>query len=215
MAGNEIFSTVLRGYKKEEVVAYIEDMSNQLQQLKNDLDRKEVEIDRLNKELSAIQESEAARPDESDHERERAAIREELLGELEAEYEAKLAEQVAATEERIKAEQNDLEIQRKAKEYDECKDALADLMIQARKNADDIVAKANAEAQMLRAKSYAEFSQLGSSFSVLQQNVGNIRIEFRRNLDKITEQIDSFEEQLFTLQNDVDQTINSLNSKEE
>lgn len=214
MAGNEIFSTVLRGYKKEEVIAYIEDMSAQLQQLKTELDKKEVELDRLNKEFNLLQES-LAQPDEEAVAAEQAKIREEIENDLRAEYEAKLAQQAMEFEAKANEQLADSEAQRKAKEYDECKDTLAELMIQARRNADDIVAKANAEAQMLRSKSRAEFSQLGSGFSVLQQNVGNIRVEFRQNLDKITEQIDLFEEQLYALQNDVDQTISSLSTSEE
>jgi hypothetical protein len=101
-------------------------------------------------------------------------------------------------------------VQRKAKEYDECKDALADLMIQARKNADDIVAKAQAEASMLKVRSQAEFSQLGASFSALQQNVGNIKVDLKLKLDRISDQVDMFEEQLLALQEDVEQTIVGL-----
>lgn len=209
MAGNEIFSTVIRGYKKDEVAAYIEDLSDQLQQLKIDLDRKEVELDRITKELRSVQET-TTRPDENLLADERAKIRDELEQEFRAEFEAKLAEQTALIEEKAGNKSEDSEAQRKAKEYDECKDALAELMIQARRNADDIVNKAKAEAQMLRAKSQAEFSQLGTNFSVLQQNVGNIRVEFRQNIDKISEQFDLFEEQLFALQNDVEQTVISV-----
>ena len=214
MAGNEIFSTVLRGYKKEEVIGYIEDLNDQLQQLKTDLDRKEVEIDRLNKEIFDLHQLQEQQ-DEVSLEQERALMREEIEKELRAEFERKMDEQTALIEAKVAKQKDDGELQRKAKEYDECKDALADLMIQARKNADDIVAKAQAEAAMLKSRSQAEFSQLGASFSVLQQNVGNIRIDLRQKLDKISEQVDMFEEQLGALQEDVEQTIVGLSGSAE
>ncbi len=211
MAGHEIFSTVLRGYKKEQVVAYIEQMSDQLQELKYDLDRKDVEIDRLNKEIASLQEN-AKQVDECQIENQ---LREKIEAELRAEFDAKLAEQATQIEMQATESTEDSEVLRKAKEYDECKDALADLMIQARKNADEIVSRANAEAHLIRAKTEAEFSKLGVDFTVLQQNVGNIKGELRRNLDKIADQMDLFEEQLYSIQNDVDHMLDSLSDAEQ
>ena len=202
----EIFNTVMRGYKKEEVTAYIADMSEQMQMLKNDLDRKDVELDRLNREL---QESKTVvqQPDEEQIEALRAQIREELENELRAEYDAKLAEKEAELKAQAAQKQEASELERKAKEYDECKDALAELMIQARRNADDIVAKAETKAQMLRAKSELEFSQLSTSFAVLQQNIGNIRGELQVNMDKIADQFVCFEQKVSEIEAEVEKTI--------
>lgn len=211
MAGSEIFSTVLRGYKKEEVSEYIAGLSEQLEQLKQDLDRKELEIHRLSEEIKAVESAPKA-PDEQQLAALRAEIEAEVEEKVRAEYETKLAEELAKQAE--SAPQAELsETERKAQEYDACRDALADLMIQARKNADEVVSKANAEAQMLRAKSEAEFVQLGAAFSVLQQSVGNIRLEFQKNLDMISEQVDAFEEKLFELQKEVEGTVGSLHTE--
>ncbi len=210
MANKEIFNTVLRGYKKEQVTAYIEQMSDQLQDLKYDLNRKEVEIDRLNKEIALLQEN-AQQFDNQSFEDE---LRQKIEQELRIEYDKKLVEQTA----KIKTEANESaenpEALRKAKEYDECKDALADLMIQARKNADEIVLKANSEAHLIRTKTEAEFSKLGVDFSVLQQNVGSIKGELRQNLDKIADLLDLFEERLYSIQNNVDHMIDTITDEE-
>lgn len=202
----EIFNTVMRGYKKEEVTAYIADMSEQMQMLKNDLDRKDVELDRLNREL---QESKTVvqQPDEEQIEALRMQIREELENELRAEYDVKLAEKEAELKEQAAQRQEVSELERKAKEYDECKEALAELMIQARRNADDIVEKAQAKAQMLRAKSELEFSQLRTSFTVLQQNIGNIRSQLQENMDKIADQFVCFEQKVSEIETEVEKTI--------
>lgn len=194
MAKNEIFSTVLRGYKKEEVSAYIEEMSDQLQELKFNLDRREVEIDRLKKELADLK--------ESNPQLDREAIEQELR----AEYEAKISNLEAKANETA----DDSELEKKAKEYDECKDVLAELMIQARKNADDIVSSANEKALLVRETTISEFSKLGTDFSALQKNVGYLKDELRRNLDKIADQMDVFDEQLYSLQNDIDRMLDSL-----
>lgn len=194
MAKNEIFSTVFKGYKKEEVSVYIEEMSDQLQELKFDLDRKDVEIDRLKKEIAALQ--------ESNPQIDREAIEQELR----AEYEAKISNLEAKANETA----DDSELEKKAKEYDECKDVLAELMIQARKNADDIVSSANEKALLVRETTISEFSKLGTDFSALQKNVGYLKDELRRNLDKIADQMDVFDEQLYSLQNDIDRMLDSL-----
>lgn len=214
MAGNEIFKTVMKGYKKEEVTAYIADLSEQMQLLKNDLDRKDVEIDRLNKDLLEVTQK-TAQPDEDQLQSLAAQIREEVEHQLRAEYDAKLEEKMAQREAQKDAANDLSEIERKAKEYDECKDALADLMIQARRNADDIVEKAEAKAQLLRTKSEAEYAQLSTQFALLQNNVGNIRSSLQINLDQIADQLDQFEQQLGELQNEVDKTVGSMNIKEE
>ena len=200
----EIFSTVMRGYKKEEVTSYIADLSDQLQMLKNDLDRKDIELDRLNKELDATR----GTPAEPSAER-IEAIREEVKAELEAEFAAKLvAKENELAEQREKsADISDLE--RKAREYDECKDTLAELMIQARKNADEIVEKAQAKANMLQAKAEMEFSQLNTSFAVLQQNVANVRGEIQISLDSVSDQVSAFEQKIADLQTDIEATISA------
>ena len=202
----EIFNTVMRGYKNEEVTAYIADMSEHMQMLQNDLDRKDVELDRLNREL---QESKTVvqQPDEEQIEALRMQIREELENELRAEYDVKLAEKEAELKEQAAQRQEVSELERKAKEYDECKEALAELMIQARRNADDIVEKAQAKAQMLRAKSELEFSQLRTSFTVLQQNIGNIRSQLQENMDIITDQFVCFEQKVSEIETEVEKTI--------
>ncbi len=211
MAEKEIFNTVLRGYKKEQVSAYIEQMSDQLQDLKYDLNRKEVEIDRLNKEIASLQKN-AQQIDTQALEDE---LRQKIEQELRVEYEAKLSEQTARIMEEANEGSGDSDAVRKAKEYDECKDALADLMIQARRSADEIVSKANSEARLIRTKTEAEFSKLGVDFSVLQQNVGTIKGELRQSLDKIADQMDLFEERLYSIQNDVDHMLDSLSDEEQ
>ncbi len=200
----EIFSTVLRGYKKEEVTSYIADLSEQMQLLKNDLDSKDVEIDRLKKELATMEEQPSV-PDETEME----ALRVQIKAELEEEYAQKLAAKEAELQ-ALNAEQPDVgDLERKAKEYDECKDALADLMIQARRNADDIVENAKAKAQMLQAKAEMEFAQLNTSFSLLLQNVGNVRSEIQVSLDNVSDQVAAFEQKIAEIQTEVEATIGS------
>lgn len=211
MAEKEIFNTVLRGYKKEQVTAYIEQMNDQLQDLKYSFGRKEVEIDRLNKEITSLKKS-AQKVDVQEIEDE---IRQKIEQELHAEYDAKLSEEIAKIKEETSKVSEDSDAARKAKEYDECKDALAELMIQARRSADEIVLKANSEARLIRTKTEAEFSKLGVDFSVLQQNVGTIKGELRQSLDKIADQMDLFEERLYSIQNDVDHMLDSLTAEEQ
>lgn len=200
----EIFSTVLRGYKKEEVTSYIADLSEQMQLLKNDLDSKDVEIDRLKKELATMEDQPSV-PDETEME----ALRVQIKAELEEEYAQKLAAKEAELQ-ALNAEQPDVgDLERKAKEYDECKDALADLMIQARRNADDIVENAKAKAQMLQAKAEMEFAQLNTSFSLLLQNVGNVRSEIQVSLDNVSDQVAAFEQKIAEIQTEVEATIGS------
>ncbi len=213
----EIFSTVMRGYKKEEVTKYIADLSEQMQQLKSDLDAKEVLVDRLRREIAEA-EAASAQPDEEQMEALRTEVREQVMAELEADFETRLATAKAELEAELVAVRAELEesvvkdsateeLERKAREYDECKDALADLMIQARRNADDIVAKAEGKAQMLIAKSEMEFSRLRTDFALLQQTVGNLRGEMQVCLDRAADHVAAFEQKIVDLQAEVEKTI--------
>ncbi len=201
MASKEIFKTVMRGYKKEEVVSYIADMSAQIENLKADLDKKDVELDRLQDELEQLNQV-SSTPDEAAVEE----IRAQIKAEMEQEYQVKLEAALAEKAQKAEKEKELGDIEKKAKEYDDCKETLASLMIEARKNAEDIIAKANMQAELLRAKSEAEYAGLCSNFAVLKQNVGGIRTELQQNLEKINEHIDAFDDQLTQLQKSVDKS---------
>ena len=218
----EVFNTVIRGYKKEQVTAYIADLNEQMQLLKNDLDRKDVEIVRLQCELQEANDVEKE-PNEDQLAEIRAQIREEIEAEIRAEYENKAAEEVEVTEEatieeaveQVPVQTPMSELERKAREYDESKDVLAELLIQARKSADEIVGKAEAKAQFIRAQSEIEFSQLCNAFSLLQQNVGNIRGELQANMDQISDQFAYFEKTLANIEAEIDKTLGRSGEKEQ
>lgn len=231
MANNEIFKTVMKGYKKEDVIAYITDLSEQMQYLKDTADRKEVEITRLKKDLDEAR-AEIVQPDlDAIKEELRPEIEAEVTGklrpeietevadklrseidaELRAEYEQKLQKQL---EEQAPALADDAELERKAKEYEECKGALAELMIQARQSADEIVGKAQAQFDMTKEKSASVLSQLVESFANLQQSVAGIRTEMESELDRISEHMENFEKNVAALHDDVDRTVNSISPVE-
>ncbi len=213
MANNEIFSTVMRGYKKEEVAAYIASMSEQIQMLQNERDKSAAELHRLKAEIEEL--SNASSTDESVNEELRTQIKEELEAQLREEYDAKLLQQKNELQTQLTSAQNNAELERKAKEYDECKDTLAELMIQARRNADEILSEAEAKAQMLRSKAEVEYSQLGANFALLQQRVNMIREELTSDVAEITDQFNVFDQKLSEIQSEVSKTMECAPSEQE
>ena len=202
MANGETFKTVMRGYAKDEVVAYIADLNANIKSLTEESDRKEAQIARLTEEIEALK----AEPSEPSEEQ-AASLRAEIEEELRASLQEEIEEKVRAEYEKKAAEKEGesvAELERKVKEYDEYRASLADLMIEARKNADEVVRKAREEADAIRRKTQLELADFVSEFGVLKQNIDLTKQDIQKNLDEAAAALSVFDQRLSVIQHDID-----------
>ena len=149
---NILFRTSMGGFNKADVMAYLDKQNadfNELIKQKDDLAaEKDAEIASLRAQLdSVLQNAQQSAPAEDT---------EELKAKLE-EAEAAVAEKDALIEKlRADAENASSESERKAELYDDMSAQLGDILITANKNADSIIAEANAKAAEINEKAAAD-----------------------------------------------------------
>ncbi len=206
---SEIFKTVMKGYKKDEVLAYVDEMNWQMHALEKEAQRAKDECARVQEDLAALREKGAA-PTEQQLAALRKEIREEIEQELRKEFDAALAEKDGEilrlqTEKTEQSEDGSLsELREKAREYDQYKDTLTSLLIDARKKADEILNEANSEAENIRLKAKLQFEDFTAGFGVLKQNIGATKSDIQKNLDDAAAALNVFDLRLATIQKSIE-----------
>ena len=173
MANPEIFKTAFKGYQKDEVVAYIENLNAQLMMLQNELNeaKSSLGIYEQERQETAMKQT----PAEVDEEVLREKIMQEVISSMTEEIKAQAEEElrpvleqelrqkieseiVAKYEEAVRAELSNrlkdqaeeiAELRRRAQLYNENREVLAELMIQAKNDATGIIRDAEEYARAL------------------------------------------------------------------
>lgn len=227
MANMEIFKTSFKGYNKEEVIAYIENLNRQSEMLQRDLD--ELNARMLQMEDEQQENLAESRQQAADEEKLRAAIVEELTpslkeelrcqleeelrpqieGEMRRKIEAEMApkfEEAARTElnQRIQSQAGELrELRRRAQLYDDNREVLAELMIKAKNDAAAIIKDAEARAKELRDDAENRYRLLISDYEILKSNLLIAKAEAAEKLNIAVKNLDDFEKKFACMDQDV------------
>jgi cell division septum initiation protein DivIVA len=190
MNGSEIFKTEFKGYSKREVIEYISSLNSQMEQLKADLDRSESELEKCKAELA---EKDNVQPEESvsvgvD------AIYAEAYEKAKSEFESKNSDE-------------DLEkLRTKARMYDEQKELIAEIVIKAKSDANDITNAAQQKANDLLTISYEKFEKACEDFVQMRKNIEAGKSELDARLAAVSHYLNDFSQYLNILEQDVKNT---------
>ncbi len=234
MSNSEIFKTSFKGYNKEEVVAYIELLNNQSQQLQTELDSARSQIDQLEAECREKEESDAEKQQNEEHLREeirdelvpgltekiRAEVEQILRPQLEKELRAMIEEEVRNKyEDAVRTELNNraknqaeeiAELRRRAQLYDNNREVLAELMIKAKNDAAAIIEEANAKARKVQEDAEQRFRLLQSDYELLKSNLLNAKAEAADKLAVAAKSLDEFEKRFSCMDRDIERTEEHL-----
>ncbi len=227
MANVEIFKTVFKGYNKEEVIAYIENLNRQSEMLQKELDELNARVMQMEDEQQEnAEEKERQVADEAAlraaiaeeltpvlSQEIRAQVESELRPTLEAEMRRKIEsemapkyEEAARTElsQRIQSQAGELrELRRRAQLYDDNREVLAELMIKAKNDAAAIIKDAEQHAKELREDAENRYRLLISDYELLKSNLLIARAEAATKLNAALKSLDDFEKKFSCADQDV------------
>ncbi len=227
MANAEIFKTVFKGYSKEEVVAYIEQLNQKSLELQNELAATKARLEQVEEErLEDARETAQKSADEAAlreaiiaeltpvlRDQIRAQALEELRPALEKELRRKIEEELTPKyEEIVRTEISNRthhqagelqELRRRAHLYDENREVLAELMIKAKNDAADIIRDAEEHARDLREEAEQRFRLLIADYELLKSNLLNVKSEAGEKLGAAIKMLDEFEKNFSCADQDV------------
>ena len=227
MANTEIFKTAFKGYNKEEVIAYIENLNRQTTMMQKELDELNARLMQMEDEQQDVQiEKERKEEDEAAlriaiAEEIAPVLSEEIRNELEAELrpqienemrrkiEAEMApkyEEAARSEwnHRIQSQADELrELRRRAQLYDDNREVLAELMIKAKNDASEIIKDAETHAKELRDDAENRYRLLISDYELLKSNLLIAKGEVAEKLNAALKNLGDFEKKFSCLDQDV------------
>ena len=227
MANMEIFKTSFKGYNKEEVIAYIENLNRQNRMLQKDLDEmnaRMMQMEDEHQEYTAEKERQV-----TDEATLRATVAEELTpvltqelrvqveaelrpameAELRRKLEAEMApkfEEAARTEltQRFQSQAGELrELRRRAQLYDDNREVLAELMIKAKNDAAGIIQDAEQHAKELRDDAENRYRLLISDYEILKSNLLIAKAEAANKLSTALKSLEDFEKKFSCMDQDV------------
>ncbi len=228
MANSEIFKTVFKGYSKEEVVAYIDNLNRQAAMLQRDLNDAQARLAQMEDEQREDQEgTEALRDSIAEEvtadltEQIRAQVAEELRPVIEAEMRRKVEEEMASKYEevarseisqRIQSQAGEIqELRRRAQLYDDNREVLADLMIKAKTDAAAIIEDAEKHAKALREDAEQRHRLLISDYKMLKNNILAARRDAVEKLQAALKNLDDFEKRFSCVDHDVANSMTHIN----
>ena len=227
MANSEIFKTVFKGYSKDEVVAYIDNLNRQTAFLQRELEAANARMAQLESEQSEDAADKIKVENDENQLRESITaelipilskqIRDSLVNDLRPEIEQEMRKKVeyemaskyeeAARSEinnRIQNQAGELrELRRRAQLYDDNREVLADLMIKAKNDASDIIRDAELHAKELREEAESRFRLLISDYELLKANLMSAKGEASAKLSTALECLNAFEKRFSCLDHDV------------
>lgn len=200
MANGSFFKTAIKGYNRNEVVEYISELNRQMRDLQMQLEQKDTQISRLQEDLEALQRIEQKPCDD-----EIEQIRQEAVSQTAQEYEQKINALREELEQLEKGTDYVAVLEKKATEYEQYKDSLTELMIQARKSADDLIKDAKREADEIRTRAQVQFGEFSAGFGALKENIGATKNDIQRNLDDAAAALNVFDMRLSMIQKNIDE----------
>ncbi len=223
MANAEIFKTSFKGYNKEEVIAYIDNLNHRMEALQNELNDANARLLQADEERNDIAaekernqaEMEALRQEITDELMPalRASVAEEIRPEIEQEQRKKLEVELASKFEeaaraeinnRIQAQSGELqELRRRAQLYDDNREVLAELMIKAKNDAAGIIEDAEAHAKALRADAEQRYQRIMSDYEILKKNLICAKMEAADRLAIASRCLEDFEKKVSGMESDI------------
>lgn len=227
MANSEIFKTTFKGYNKEEVIAYIDNLNRQSTMLQKELDEVHARLEQMEDEQREDREEQQRM--EIDAEELRAAVAEDMKEELSEQLRVQIAEElrpaiekemrqkveqemaskyeaVARSEinQRIQSQSDEIqELRRRAQLYDDNREVLADLMIKAKNDAEAIIKDAEDRAKALRDDAEQRYRLLISDYKALKSNLLAERREAVDKLNVALKALDDFEKRFSCIDQDI------------
>lgn len=227
MANTEIFKTVFKGYNKEEVIDYIDNLNRQMAMLQKALDdanarlmqaEDEQQEERAAKEQQAADEAAlrlaiAEEMAPAMQEELRVKMEAELRPLLEKEIRRRLEEEMAAKyqeaarseiNQRIQNQASELrELRRRAQLYDDNREVLAELMIKAKNDAAAIIKDAEEHAKALREDAEQRYKLLISDYELLKSNLLTAKGEAVEKLNYAMKGLEDFEKRFSCMDQDI------------
>ena len=227
MANSEIFKTVFKGYNKDEVVAYIDQMNRQMVQLQDELSLAMSRLQQMEDQQQEDKEAQAlAAADEASmrealiaeltpilteqiRKEAEEAIRPELEQEIRRQLEGELTpkyEKIVRTEVTNRAQMQAEELhdlKHRAQLYDENREILAELMIRAKADAAGIIKDAEDHAKALRDEAEQKFRLLMSDYEMLKSNLLNAKNEASDKLMGALKTLAEFEKRFSIADQDI------------
>ena len=201
---SEIFKTVIKGYQKEEVIAYIEKLNRNAEELQKELEETRAKLLRLEEERG----DEIALQKQT--EEDQAALRESVAAEITPELRAQIEEQLRNEMQSGGAQAELDDVRRRAQLYDDNREILAELMIQAKNDAAQTIREAEVEAQKMREEADQRFRLLTSDYDLLKKNLMASKEEVASRLYGIIRQLDEFEQKFSCAEQDIYRTADHL-----
>ena len=185
-------SSLFGGFKKANVLSYIDQLDRDSQQLKAQLDEKiaelEAQVTSLEKQIPSEEEKQAAalRLEESQHKNQ---VLFTLTQKLEQEIDRQNAllqqkdEEIRQATERIRKLQFTADSHAlKAQKYDDIAMKIGSLIIEAKQQADAIVEKAKAEADAITKEKEAKLEKMNGEFMQFKANVDDLRRQLQSTM---------------------------------
>lgn len=227
MANTEIFKTVFKGYSKDEVIAYIDNLNRQSEMLQKELDavnarlmqmEDERQEDNAEKERqvtdeAVLRQSIAEEITPALSEELRIKLEASLRPQIEQEMRRKVEEEMASKYEeaarseinhRIQSQADELrELRRRAQLYDDNREVFAELMIKAKNDATAIIKDAEAHAKALRDDAEQRYNLLISDYKILKSNLMTAKCEAAEKLNYAMKGLDDFEKRFSCMDQDI------------
>ena len=214
MAVNEIFKTEFRGYSKNEVAEYIMALNAQMESLKAELDNAESQLTKCRNELDEFRvvEQSVREPSADEIESIRQSVREELEPVIRREVAAQLEEKYKTVLEQCVREDREKngQYREKAEAYDAQRDMLADLMIKAKSDAQEICDDAKSKADTLLSDAFDKYDKMRSDFETMQQNITASKNEMDKRIAAISHYLDDFSQYLNFMGTDIQNTADNF-----
>ena len=204
MANSQIFKTAFKGYDKNEVINYVTDINERINSMKNELYLKDSEISRLKDEISELNNSDGkGEVCQAEIDKIIEQTKNQTISELYEKIENEIKEKYKAlADEKTKTESDD-ETYKKARAYDDSKDALAEILIKAQSDANLLVKDAKKEAELIMNSAYCDYEEFCNNFTAMKAKVLAFKDEISELLGKSLEETNKIEEKLLNAEANV------------
>ena len=137
-------------------------------------------------------------------------MRESVAAEITPELRAQIEEQLRNEMQSGGAQAELDDVRRRAQLYDDNREILAELMIQAKNDAAQTIREAEVEAQKMREEADQRFRLLTSDYDLLKKNLMASKEEVASRLYGIIRQLDEFEQKFSCAEQDIYRTADHL-----
>lgn len=174
-------TSVFGGFKKEDVISYVEELKKEIEALKSDVEKKDEKIGELNSRVVELTDD-CAQLEELKNEISEKTEKIEALQEKNTEITSRVEELSAVSEEYSKAKSV---IERNNKEIEAAQARLGAAFLDARKYSENIVAAANEKAHTASKTISEDISKQASEISRLSSEVDKISAIFTKSVDEL------------------------------